>query len=181
MSGIRFDLLSRDTFNGSNQLEELYLDGSELTTIEDGTFSQLGNLRVLDLSSNQDLKSLNASVFEGLSSLETLNFAYSWNALAYSESKHLPLEENLLVQLHNLKHVNLSCALCPNCKAVVNFSLPLDSNLLNGLRALQVLDLSLNALAPWNEDIFANNTNLTHLYLNNNNLVILIVYFSRNF
>ena len=52
--------------------ERLALDGAGIATLKAGDFSGLGNLRELDLQSNQ-LSTLPADVFSGLGSLQSLN------------------------------------------------------------------------------------------------------------
>ena len=177
LSGLNLDYVSRYTFAGLVGLQELHLGHSHLVTIEDYSFESLTNLKELDLSFNAKLSALNSSVFEGLTSLEKLNFAYSWMAFAYNprrgaQTDDAQIDENLLVNLHSLKYINLTCALARQCAAGLDYDLPLSPDLLITVGALEVLDLSQNGLAPWTDDIFANNSKLAELYLSDNNLVI---------
>ena len=179
MSGINLNYVAKNSLAGLANLTELYLDQSELRTIEDDAFVSMNKLQVLDFSFNAHLKALNASVFNGLTSLESLNFAYSPTAFNYNsriEGHFVDLGggEDILLSLSNLKFVNLSCALAQGCASGLNFTPPLDPGLLSSLAALEVLDLSRNGLSQWTDDIFAWNRNLTELYVSHNNMVTTI-------
>ena len=73
--------------------------------------------------------------------------------------------------MDSLKFLNLSCALYTNCATNYNYTQPLNPDLLTRVHSIEILDLSHNGLTSWSDDRFIENSNLTHLYLQNNNLV----------
>ena len=60
-------------FAGLNNLVELNLSSSALTTLPATVFRGLSKLKILYLSSNRSLKTLPATIFQGLGNLETLH------------------------------------------------------------------------------------------------------------
>ena len=58
---------------GAQQFAGAYLNGNQITSIENGDFQGLSNLQTLDLGGNQ-ITSLENGDFQGLSNLQTLTW-----------------------------------------------------------------------------------------------------------
>ena len=76
LSGNSFQLVEPDNFDGLSQLEELYLNASNITEIKEGTFKELSNLTKLDLSNNI-IHSVDSGVFKGLIRLSFMNLSFN--------------------------------------------------------------------------------------------------------
>uniref|UniRef100_A0A1Y1MYK4 LRRCT domain-containing protein n=1 Tax=Photinus pyralis TaxID=7054 RepID=A0A1Y1MYK4_PHOPY len=124
-------------------VQEMYLNSSEVETIQPGAFTGLSNLNQIYLQDNNITK-LSAGIFNSLTKLEILNVA---NNLLESVEEHTFLGVLSLKKL-DLHSNNLSYIL-PN-----TFSM---------LRKLEYVDLSQNYLVEITSDIFATNQ---LLYLN---------------
>ena len=72
LDGSNLTSLDSGTFLGRGRLQKLYLSRCRVGAIQNQTFAILGELRVLDLSQN-DLKQLRGDEFHGLAVLRELN------------------------------------------------------------------------------------------------------------
>lgn len=78
LSGNRFHSVAKEALFGLFQAEELYMsDCPLLSSIEDGAFLSVPNLKKLDLSHNTELVGLTNGTLIGLANLEELNLAFS--------------------------------------------------------------------------------------------------------
>jgi Leucine-rich repeat (LRR) protein len=162
--------LCNTSFHGLTSLEELYIDHSSITGIEDGFFNNLPSLRVLNLSYVNELEGLRGSTFVGANKMEVMDLSYSSRTFS-----HLTGNEELGEALGNpqLRELYLACALSIDCKRHTNYSDPISEVVMKGLPNIEILDISNNDLAMWNGDPFWNNTKLKYLNVASNAIVII--------
>ena len=98
LSGNMFHSLVSGNFDGLSQLNELYLNASNITEISKGTFKNLLHLAKLDLCHNS-IRYLNSGIFTGLKSLSSLYFSFN--------SIHV-IEKNTFEALIRLRYLDLS-------------------------------------------------------------------------
>ena len=165
LSGVTMKTLKKFALAGLDNLEILNLDHTKIEYIENGVFEHVPNLKYLDLSHNKDLTNINEETIKGLSKLEILNLEYTSKAFISERTPYLNLDS-----LQELRVLNIRCALNPDCSASDDFASPLDPEYLRFLAKLEILDMSENSLAQWNDDRFAYNKNLKKLNLRKNKM-----------
>ena len=188
LSHTRMTDIPSGTFDGLDGLEVLDLENTNIATIADDAFAPLRNLKSLDLSYNVNLYHTTNKTFSSLANLERLNLAYSSYVFQADPPGYMSQNQNIssdsensfdngmvnitnFLKLDNLKSLDLTCALNPNCSADFNYSSPLDPNLLLALPNLEDLNLSENSLVQWTDDRFVHNTKLSRLSLAKNQMV----------
>ena len=140
--------LKEGDFSGLTSLQELYLNGNDLSLLPAGVFSGLTSLERLDLQENQ-LSSLPAGVFSGLTSLRELDL----------ESNQLSLlPASVFSGLTSLETLDLQ----------ENQLGSLLAGVFSGLTALETLYLNDNQLSSLLAGVFSGLTSLETLYLDGN-------------
>lgn len=149
----RINTLFNATFNGLSGLRVLGLRNATIYHIEEGAFSPLEDLLVLNLENNQFAKinSLSAELFVGLHNLEVL-------LLSGCLISKIPRDSNPFRYLDSLTHLGLED----------NRLLMLPADVLRPLRNLVSIDISRNFLPPWQEVLFAENKNLSVVLASHN-------------
>ncbi|XP_023212601.1 leucine-rich repeat-containing protein 15-like [Centruroides sculpturatus] len=144
--------LSAEQLYGLVKLHELKLQQTQTKLIENGTFSDLQNLRRLELCQNF-LENITNSTFDGLQKLRYLDL--SSNCLVNVDESFLQLSsvEQLNLRLNNISQVSAK-----------SFS---------GLIKVQYLNLDSNQISYIEVGSFQYLTNLAHLILSNNPLTTL--------
>lgn len=143
------------TMNGLKQLTTLNLTESNIRVIPDGFYCPLSNLQVLNLSRNRIRSTENLGFSDECSALKEINtLDLSWNELRvipknWSVTKLRRLQ-NLFLQYNNISELN--------------------SDILNGLSALRILNLSANKIAQIPSNFFSGSKELSEIYLQNNEL-----------
>ena len=132
----------------NNSLEELYLDENGLISLDSKVFSNLINLKILSLKSNQ-INSIHSEAFKFLKKLEELDI--SLNEL-------VSINSDVFSCLTSLKNLIL------NRNKISN----LDENTFSSLNCLEELDLRGNDLISINPKTFSNLVNLKLLAVNQN-------------
>uniref|UniRef100_A0A182ILJ9 Uncharacterized protein n=1 Tax=Anopheles atroparvus TaxID=41427 RepID=A0A182ILJ9_ANOAO len=84
------------------ELEELYLDGCNLTELPDETFSELGGLTLLDLFGNQFDEDMNIDVFEPLSHLMKLRLPTLSESTVRELCDKVPRIDVIDLTMHNV-------------------------------------------------------------------------------
>ena len=183
LSGIRvlastgITAISPGDFSGLDNLETLWLRSDESLVLQGDVFSELVNLRRLDLHQS-GLTVLPPGVFSGLGSLEEL-----W----LSSNRLTVLPPGLFSGLANLRRLFLGHNGLISLQPTVFSGLPnlerlhLDSNQLStlpdgvfsGLGNLRELSLGSNILSALSADVFSGLGNLEALYLGGNQLASL--------
>lgn len=174
---------SGKAFNGLLQLLTLNISRNALKSIPPDAFFGLVSLQKIDLSHNflEKLDNKTNSIFEECLSLREINL--SNNKISFITRKMFP--SNIYVP-YRLEKVDLSHNLIPVLTFDITFGtrklkhLNLSHNAINDIRkfslgnitALEVLDLSSNNLKDLDstDNPFKLPTNLTHLYLQNNQI-----------
>ena len=145
--------LPSGTFSKLTSLTRLDLAANNFTRLPSGTFDGLSSLIWLEMNDNQSLRSLSSDVFDGLTSLESLNMA---------RCASLSLPSGVFDEVTSLESLYLnSCILS---------SLP--SGVFANLSSLTKLWLSSNLLRTVPADIFKGLTSLSTLDLSNNSATI---------
>ncbi|XP_064191075.1 toll-like receptor 3 isoform X2 [Anguilla rostrata] len=147
VSGKTFASLSR------SPLRTLDLTGADISRLEPGAFSDLGNLTKLLLGSNFISQTLTGEEFRGLASLEELNLY---------RNRKISLSPLSFVSVPSLRTLILGLALAQNQD--------FDPSPFQQLRNLSTLDLSNNNIANVMEGLLAGLENLRVLRLQHNNL-----------
>ena len=176
--------LSKVPNNLPPSLEKLYLNGNQITGLEDKTFANLSKLQLLYLGNNK-IHSLEQDAFYGLTSLKKLHLVRNiinnlpgrlFSPFGVLESlelnknniQRIPNAENLMAPMSSLRYFNMadnSLAVCP-------------VGIFNVLINLQYLHLENNMLGDViardnNGKFFAGMNKLLTLNLTNNGLTIL--------
>ncbi|XP_066299083.1 toll-like receptor 4 [Branchiostoma lanceolatum] len=152
LSFTNIDAIQADAFLGFSHLQRLDLTRGSLDDLEDKTFSGLSSLTHLNLTQNE-ISTLPAGVFEGLTSLTHLDLSH--NNLVTSRAQlprtldYLDLSFNKL----NSRHTHP-----PPCKISFNFS---------GLKSVNYLNLSHNAITQIDGDCLPRNIGVLDLQHNN--------------
>jgi Leucine-rich repeat (LRR) protein len=152
--------LDNDIFSNLTQLRILFLSGNKITNLDKDIFSNLTQLRILYLSDNK-ITNLDKDIFSNLTQLQQLD-------LSNNNISHL--DEDIFSNLSQLENLILSDN---NLTNIENFS---------NLTQLQMLDLYNNKLTNLDKDIFKNLTQLQILCLNDNKLTTIpsSITFCRN-
>ena len=139
-----------------------FIDLSELEikNLPDQIFEGFEKLKHLSLGNNQ-LSSINATIFAPLKSLVSLDLSYSLSPEEFDEDELFALEEDVFTNLTNLQLLDLS-------GNQIEF---LPDGILDGLYNLEALNLSYNLLALLPISI-GNCINLEELYIEANFLPI---------
>lgn len=165
----------------------LSASAASLTSLQPGDFSDLPNLRDLDLTDNE-LLSLPAGAFSGLTSLQRLDLSNSAAVGILGEEFGLPynafssLPKGVFAALPNLEELSLESTSLSSVPAGVfegltglqeldlshNALASLPKGVFAGLTSLERLDLFLNSLSSLPDAAFIDLTNLTRLYLSHN-------------
>uniref|UniRef100_A0A3P9D3B9 TIR domain-containing protein n=1 Tax=Maylandia zebra TaxID=106582 RepID=A0A3P9D3B9_9CICH len=189
--------ISRVDLRGLSKLEALYVKNNWILQIDDGTFADVVELKVLDLGENL-LTALTKNMFQGLSKLETLSLDNNiisfispvvfqpWSSYVYEIHT---IKEHMLQSCSNLIELNLSFN---NIKSMADNALPsmtqlrsliLQNNELSelpvavqGLTTLEVYDLSSNDISELYCPYFWNLTSLTILDLSHNQISYIFDY-----
>uniref|UniRef100_A0A3Q3W8N7 Toll-like receptor 3 n=1 Tax=Mola mola TaxID=94237 RepID=A0A3Q3W8N7_MOLML len=136
-------------------LRTLNLTGTDITQINPGSFSSLGNLTILYLDSNFIRQTLSGREFEGLGQIQEIYMSLNFQKINLSSTSfgHLP----------NLRVLTLG-------KSLIATALNLDQSPFSPLSNLTILDLSNNNIANIRENTFKGLVNLKVLKLQHNNL-----------
>ncbi|XP_076673505.1 uncharacterized protein LOC143371793 [Andrena cerasifolii] len=151
LSGNNIGSLPRAAFSMVGEsLLRLDLSENELSHMEDGALSGLGQLLLLNISRN-DLGRFNSDVFKGADNLLQLDLSINF----FQE-----FPSDALRSLTDLKFLNISN----------NLITDIEETHLSGLRDLQVLDLSRNNIGRLGVNTFSSLSSLTRLDLSLNAL-----------
>ncbi|PSN55582.1 hypothetical protein C0J52_12115 [Blattella germanica] len=134
-------------------VKNLKINGSRIHTLEEGVFSNMPYLEVLNLKHNL-LERINCYVFANLTLLTDLNL--SFNKLKF-------IDKDSFMDLIKLQTLHLD----------VNELSTLDDGLFNNLVELRVLFLSNNKIKALPDNIFLSQSKLSSLFISNNELAIL--------
>lgn len=143
----KINSIDEHTFEGLDNLEELYLNGNNIVTF----VPNFPHLKILHLEHN-NITTLTKDIFMPLGELEELH-------LHYNDLEQISV--GVFQNLTNLKLLNLS----------YNGIKALNNGELSNLKKLEILDLSYNEIVKVeNESVFFSLRNLNNLYLDNNHL-----------
>ncbi len=155
-------LVTCSTFNGQNQSHTevpanippgttvLYLYNNQISTIQSGAFTGLGNLQILELRGNQ-ISTIQAQAFTGLSSLQAVNLG--GNQIS-------TIQSGAFSGLSNLQRLLLSG----------NQISTLQSGPFTGLSSLHTLNLNHNQFSTIQPGAFTGLDNLQELWLSSNKI-----------
>ncbi|XP_036355417.1 slit homolog 1 protein-like isoform X2 [Octopus sinensis] len=132
-------------------VEYLYLFGNNISTIKEGVFTGLSNLKTVDLYEN-NISTIKEGTFTGLSNLKELDLR--WNNIS-------TIKEGLFTGLSNLKTLGLRN----------NKISRIEKEMFQGLHNLEKLSLSFNKISRIEKEMFQGLHNLEIFYLENNNLM----------
>ena len=166
--------LQAEDFAGLTSLKSLWLHDTQLTSLPDGVFADLANLRKLGLSNNR-LATLTGAEFASLHKLESL-----W--LHGNDLTELP--KSAFSGLDNLLRLNLNGNGLSELPADVfsglakleqlwlrgNAISELPPTVFHGLRSLRDIDLGSNEIDSLPEGLFDGNAGLEQIWLNNNRI-----------
>ena len=172
LEGSNVSSLLEGDFNNLTNLQELALWESNVSTLSSGIFSGLTNLRSLNLGYNE-LSNLPSSIFSRLTNLQALY-------LGGNNISNLP--SDIFSRLTNLQELNLHFnelstfpsgifSRLTNLQALDlggNSISTLPSGIFSRLTNLQALDLAFNNISTLPSDIFSRLTNLQALNLSSN-------------
>ncbi|KAK9510465.1 hypothetical protein O3M35_005248 [Rhynocoris fuscipes] len=155
-------------------LSSLNLSKNKLQTLIDGTFSNMDNLTVLDIHSN-DIQYLTPHVVRSNPSLVSLNLAKNKlstvPSAAFSDLPQLTeveLQENQLIQLASDSFLGVPNLLLLNLSH--NLLTGLDRAGLHGLKSMEILDLSHNKVSRLNSPSLPQLDSLIQLKMDGNRL-----------
>ena len=139
-----------DSFSGLDHLQELILDGTDLSDYQQSLFTEPSNLATLSVGDTR-LGFITAKLFDNLQHLETLELYRN----GITDTGNSPFGA-----LHSLRNLSL----------LLNFDIILTKQSFAGLVSLERLDLSHCGLTYLKRDVFGELTNLSKLYLSGNDL-----------
>lgn len=158
-------------FQGMAALQEIDLNGNNILSVPPTLFRGLVNLRSFEFTGNDLLQPLPVSLFNGLQSLENIDFHLVQNippalfryvprltSLEITESDMPVLSDQIFQNLPNLQTLILR----DNGIGII------PPGTLNGLSNLRTLDLSANALTSLNESTFGAIYTVKELFLQDN-------------
>ena len=176
ITGCRLEHVPRGAFGGLDRLRSLSINSehSSFLAVEAGGLSGLPNLEELQLGGNY-LRSLPAGELCNLPRLRTLNV--SGNEISRISELGLTGECVGRLQVLDLSHNEISeLKSVPRADSLVelvlssNYIGAVHESALDGLRALEILDMSDNALTALPGNLFRESENLAVLSLANNSL-----------
>lgn len=138
------------TFASYTEVEEIYLNSSEIGILEPAAFGGMTNLKILHLEDNNITE-----IVRG-----TLNSLTNLKKLYLSKNNLCTIEDNSLQGLLALNELDLSRN---NLNSVT-------SHTISSLGTLRYLNLSFNSLQEIDENAFLNTHNIERLLINNNNV-----------
>ncbi|NXP90042.1 TLR3 protein, partial [Passerina amoena] len=152
---INLQRITNKTFSSlaNSSLQVLNLTKTRISTIENGAFSSLRHLKILDLGLNEISQQLTGHEFKGLNNIQDIYLSYN---------KNLTLQSESFIFVPGLRKLMLRKVGCSN--------LALSPSPFHPLRNLTVLDISNNNIANIQEDLFDGLDKLDILDLQHNNL-----------
>ncbi len=167
------------TLDHLSQISLLKIDGTDVTELQVGDFSQLTSLRTLNIVDNNNLTSaLPSGLFSGLDVLANLNLSGN-NQESLSSGLFSGLDELAGLKLNDNDLVSLPSGLFSGLDNLETLELTgndlvsLPSGLFSGLDNLETLELSSNDLVSLPSGLFSGLNALTELILENNDLMSL--------
>jgi hypothetical protein len=163
------DCFLRQVYFQNNSLEELYLDENGLISLDSKVFSNLINLKILSLKSNQ-INSIHSEAFKFLTKLEELDLSLNELVLINTDMfsclislKNLILNRNKISSLDENTFINLCCLeeLDLRGNDLISINPKTFSNLVN----LKLLAINQNLNLIYDYLNLNNLNNLTHLFL----------------
>lgn len=178
--------VSKDTFTGLNHLKNLVMSNNSLTTIEEGSFEHVPNLRKIEITSNK-IKNMGDIPLCEIKDLDALNL--SSNSISMltlphfhcriSDTQSQPFQLNLNNQKHTLKIAE------NKYEDVADFGLTLThvdlshnkisevGDTLANMKLIRKLRLQGNSLKRLKTSDLANLNDLEEIFLQNNELEII--------
>lgn len=147
LNATELETINSDSFNGARNLKEIYLNTNKLTELGPRSFSQVKQCHILDLSQNK-IQHLDDDAFEGMSSVRKL---------LLNLNRIKTISEDVFGPLIQLNHLDLSNN---NIEQFVD-------GVFERNRALQMVDLSYNSIKVLSLN-FQNNPLITKLYVSSN-------------
>ncbi|KAF2897832.1 hypothetical protein ILUMI_08343 [Ignelater luminosus] len=141
------------TFASYAKVEEIYLNSSEIRTLEPAAFGGITNLKILHLEDNNITE-----IVRG-----TLNSLTNLEKLYLSKNDLYVIEDNSLQGLLVLDELDLSKNNLNN----------LTAHTVSSLNTLRYLSISFNSLQNIDENAFLNTHKLERLLINNNNIKVI--------
>ena len=142
--------IEEGAFDGLNNLKGLFLNDNQITSIKKGVFDGLHNLKWLNLSSNQ-ISSIEEGAFDGLNNL---------TELFLNDNQITSIKKGVFDGLHNLKGLFLNDNQITSIKKGV----------FDGLHNLKGLYLPCNQISSIEEGAFDGLNNLKWLNLSSNQI-----------
>lgn len=140
--------LTRSMVSKFVDLQRLHLAFSQIREIENGTFSNLRDLRQLNLANNH-IEKINARTFDGLEKLEVLHL---------TGNQYCKIDENAFTNLKSLKELHMGQI------GIMSVS----KNTFDGINLITILDLHGNNLQDFDRGIFKKLPHLEYLDLSGN-------------
>lgn len=147
LNATELESIDSDSFDNARNLKEIYLNQNKLTELGARSFSKIKQCHILDLSQNK-IQRLDDSAFEGLSSVRKL--LLNLNRIS-------TISEDVFAPLIQLNHLDLSNN---NIETFVD-------EVFERNRALQMVDLSYNSIKVLSLNL-NNNPLITKLYVTSN-------------
>uniref|UniRef100_A0A3B3VMH5 LRRCT domain-containing protein n=1 Tax=Poecilia latipinna TaxID=48699 RepID=A0A3B3VMH5_9TELE len=175
--------LTSETFRNTSQLTELHLEWNEIAQLDDGIFSALANLSVLNLRGNRLTSFANKAFGGEPTNLKELNLKgnrltelsleslSSLTDLTLSDNQLSSLTENLFRNLTSLERLDLSD----------NQLTSLPEGIFKDLLSIEVINLHNNNLTELDSKLFQDQLLLKSLYLSDNQLETLQLGLFDNF
>jgi len=176
LSGNALTILPTDVFSGLTNLQKIYLDHNNLSSVSAGLFRSLTNLKEISLNNNS-LSSVPPELFGGLPNLQVIRINHNnlssvprglFSAVGLSSLQRIHLHNNILSSIPADLLSNL-----PNLQEIALSNNNLSSvpeSLFNGLSSLQRIYLHNNSLTSVPEDLFSDLTSVSIINLSHNSL-----------
>lgn len=164
--------LTLNHFENADKLEYIFGFNNNITTLNSHVFSNAPNLKVIELTTNRNLKKLQPKAFSGLFKLTHLNLF---------DNRIEDIGDGILDDLVLLEHLNLSDNRIKSLpgdilKYLVNLQtlylnglsydhLPVKNDLFENLHNIQYLSFNLNDLNEIDKNLFQNLSKLEYLAL----------------
>jgi len=195
-------VIQRNTFVGLRDLEEMWMDGTEVTTLNTFALSTMKKLKWLHLDRNENMYGFSEDTFTGMDELEYMDISYSSKVLSEASDDDLDMKPmdntswtstrppslramppwklaEVVKHFKELRTLKARCSLIEGCEGWYTHE-TVHKEMMERMPNLEQLDLSENALSAWHEPVFAGNPKLKILELQRNNIIYITEVTSRS-